>query len=301
MAAVVAAVVNVTGVQWVSILPITLALSFAGLALGAILLQLDRPQKAVTADELIRPRNLMASPKTATSMSPARDEVATTRTVETDAAHRALWHVGLAVVIFTVSLLFIQTLTGWSMIEVVAVLSVPFAWYWSLLLGRQHLFWVLLAKHAQSIRNLQNTFVVFTAAGYFVQCLQTSPYIHVLDNALVRTSQMLGPTLLVALIPIVTVLLSMTGLHPVVTITLLGASLHPSVLHVSPTWLAIALFGGGVTTFIVSPFNATLNVMAGVTGEAPTTIMRWNAPFSVCFLLLISVISAVGQAYVTLR
>jgi hypothetical protein len=99
-----------------------------------------------------------------------------------------------------------------------------------------------------------------------------------------------------ALIPVIIVSLSLIGFHPVVSIALLGTSLHPSVLHMSPIWLSIALFGGGVLTFIVSPFNATLNVTGAVMKQKPSTVMKWNVKFCVCFLILVMVVVALGQA-----
>jgi len=282
VAAVVAAVVGATSVSWLAVLPITLALSLAGLLLGFLLffgLQSTNPS---TLDA-------PSSSRISATLEPAE-------LLDTSAPkRRGIWQIGLAVTTFIVSMLAIQRGSGWSMIAVIAVLSIPFSWIWSALIHQSQQFFEGLKQHRTSVQNLHNTFAVFTAAGFFVQTLQQSKYIHSIDDSFVYVSQLLGPSVFIALIPVITVLLSLIGFHPVVSIALLGTSLHPAVLHMSPVWLSVALFGGGVLTFIISPFNATLNVTGNVSGENPSTIMKWNMKFCVCYLVLIMAVVAVGQ------
>ncbi|MBX5435880.1 MAG: hypothetical protein IRZ33_01530 [Alicyclobacillaceae bacterium] len=316
IAAVVAAIVDITGIRWAQAVPVTLALSFAGLAIGVAIFRItgsNQAAKEAAATAASGPPSAVPPAARQQSAAPAPSADALSefgRPIHGNAAATGtavparsgkLWHIGLAVVLFFAAMQSLQSLTGWAMIEVIAILAMPFAWLWSLLLGRQPIFWKRLAQQRKSVQALHNTFSVFTAAGYFVQCLHQSTYVHAFDTAFIHASWAIGPTGFVALVPIVTVVLSLVGLHPVVTISLLGAALTPSVLHVSPIWLAIGLFGGGVTSFVLSPFNATANVAASVSGVQPSEIIRWNAAFSILFLLFVAAVAAAGQWSVTLR
>lgn len=196
---------------------------------------------------------------------------------------------------FILAMMGLQGGTQLSMIEIISILAIPFAWGWTALLGKSRDFWGALQNYQTSVTNLHNTFSVFTAAGFFVVALQHSHYIKSIDTALVSASSALSPAVFIAFIPVLAILLSLIGFHPVISITLLGAALHPHVLHMSPLWLSVALLGGGVLTFIVSPFNATLNVTGTVSGQPAATLMRWNLPFVLVFLALVMVIVAVGQ------
>ncbi|CAB3389440.1 hypothetical protein [Kyrpidia spormannii] len=212
---------------------------------------------------------------------------------------RNLWEIGLAILVFVLLTQGLQVLTGWGMIEAIAILSIPFSWTWSAWVGQSRQFWTLLRKQGRSIQTLQNTFAVFTAAGFLIQCLGLSPYLARINESFVHVSWAVGPALFVAIVPWVIVLLSLLGLHPVVAITLLGSSLNPSILHVSPFWLAITLFGAGIVTFIVSPFNPTVNVTSAVSRIEPFTIIRWNLLFSLLFLTFVTAFAALGQALST--
>lgn len=218
------------------------------------------------------------------------------RTASFEPQERSIWQIVLAVAAFIVAMLAIQYVSGWSLVEVITILSVPFVFVWSLLLRESKALIASLKQYRKSVQNLQNIFAVFTAAGFFVETLQHSVYIRAIDQQFVEASRWLGPSVFIALIPVIIVSLSLIGFHPVVSIALLGTSLHPSVLHMSPIWLSVALFGGGVLTFIVSPFNATLNVTGTVTNEKPSTVMKWNVKFCMCFLILVMVVVALGQA-----
>ncbi|MDQ0189957.1 hypothetical protein JI721_04830 [Alicyclobacillus cycloheptanicus] len=277
--AVVAAVVNVTRVAWLAVLPLTLIISFAGLALSVLLFKGSRGPafQPESADVYIA----AAAESSEETNAPTRGH--------------SIWQIPIAIVAFIACMLLIQHWSGWSMLEVISILSIPFAAAWSALMGEGLSFVRQLARHHATVRNLHGTFAVFTAAGFFVSTLEHAQASASLNRTFVHVAAAIGPSVFIAVIPIIVIAMSMIGFHPVVSIALLGTSLHPSVLHMSPIWLSIALFGGGVLTFIVSPFNATLNVTGTVAQQSPWTIMRWNVKFCICFLVLIVAIVAIGQ------
>lgn len=292
VAAVVAAVVSVTRVSWVSILPISFALSLVGLGLSMALHKFTLKHTDSIPKHSDSIQEPFVNPKTNHPTSLQR-----LGSGNSGQKLHGLWNILLGISIFILAMTALQRTTTLSMIEIISILSIPFAWAWSLFLRQSREFWRSLKGYQKSVKNLHNTFAVFTAAGFFVEVLQHSPYIKTIDEGLVAASQQLTPAVFIAFIPVLTVLLSLIGFHPVVSITLLGAALHPQVLHVSPVWLSIALLGGGVITFIVSPFNATLNVTGTVSGESPGRLMRWNLPFVLAFLLMVMLVVGLGQSF----
>ncbi|MCL6453289.1 MAG: hypothetical protein K6T78_06605 [Alicyclobacillus sp.] len=304
VSAVVAAVVAATRIPWVEVWPVSLVLSLAGLPLSAALYFTSRfrpshpsaPASDVDSAPALAER--ASAPAGFPATAPGTPPIGHTAA---PVCGRGIWQIIVAVACLIVGMLALQGLTGWSMISVIAVLAVPFSFVWSALIGQRRPFLAGLAKHRRSVEKLQNTFAVFTAAGFFVVVLQHSRFLHPIDRAFVTLSGTLGPALFISVIPVLVVCLSLVGFHPIVTISLLGSALHPSVLHLSPLWLSVALLGGGVLTFIVSPFNATLNVTGSVSGVPPSQVMRWNGRFCLCYLMVVIAAAAIGELCAGIR
>jgi hypothetical protein len=292
VAAVVAVVVHLTGVSWLTILPVMLLTSLAGVAMSTWLS--PAPASAAGAGSAGSAGSTGSKCSAGSAPEPApRSEGGSGSGIDPD---RPIWHITLAVLLFILTMLGLERWTGWGMLQVIGVVPIPFALLWSLLIRRGRAFLRALAQQHRQVANLQNLFTVFTAAGFFVQAVSHSPYIAGINHLLIHTALAAGPALFVAILPLIPVALSMVGFHPTVTLTLLSSALHPQVLHLSPIWLSVALLGGGAITFVVSPFTATLNVAAAASGERPSVIMRWNLRFCAVYLAMVMGIAALGQA-----
>jgi hypothetical protein len=264
IAAVVGGVVQVTRADWFWILPFSLILSAIGVALGFLL-----SPRAAAAAQTAAARDNAAPP--AGAMNP-------------------WWKLGqmlAAIVTFVAAMTVLQKGLSISIVTAVTLLSIPFAAAWSLLLRQSGAFFRHAAAQIRQIGNLHDQFAVFLSAGFFVTVLRTAGLAPAIDGFLVQLSHTLGTTWFLVAIPLLPVLLSMVGMHPLVSIALLGESLNPSVIGIRPEWVAVAYLGGGVTTFILSPFNATLTVMGGILKRNPLELMKWNLPFCILYLAVV--------------
>lgn len=296
VAAVVAAVIHVIGISWLAVLPAMGLLSLVGLGLGVAWFMLREPAFALH----VRPATAAAVAAEPPQVYPATAAaLAADHPSDTSSPGRPIWHIAAGVVAFAVVLLSAQALGHWSMLQAIAIVCVPFAWAWSACIREQPAFRQALAAHRSYVQKLENLFTVFTAAGFFVQALSHSPFLSRVDHAFLTLSHVLGPYLLLALLPLLPMLLSLIGFHPMVSLSLFAPVLRPEVIHASPLWLAVALVGGSIITYVFSPFTATLNIASAVSSEPPLAIMRWNLPFCGLFLVVVMAAAALGQALAT--
>ncbi len=286
VAAVLAAVVSETKIHWATMFPVSFGLSLLGIGLSNLWWRPHPATHAATHEATHAAALDKSAPFAlqADSQSPSH------------ARGGRLWEIGMGIAIFVVCMFTLQAVFDWPIGAVIALLAFPFSLLWSALIGKRTAFFRSMTGYRTAVENLSTTFSVFTGAGFFVTALARSGYTHALDRGLLVVSHAVGPVAFLAFIPWLIVLLALMGLHPVVSIALLSGVFHPSLLHLARLWLSVGLLGGGVSTFILSPFMATLTVAGTVSGERPAVIMRWTAGYALAFLVLCDLVACLGQA-----
>jgi hypothetical protein len=88
------------------------------------------------------------------------------------------------------------------------------------------------------------------------------------------------------LIPLIPFTLAFLGLQPAVALALTAESMNPQALGVSVELMAIAMLTGAASAFLMGPYNATVAMMASLTKKSSYKLSRWNAPFTMTFLLM---------------
>ncbi|UOF90367.1 hypothetical protein LSG31_21325 [Fodinisporobacter ferrooxydans] len=278
VAAIVGAVVQITHAGWFWILPFSLLLSAIGIALGLLF----SPRKSNSSLEA-----------SAASTSHAVETVKADPIAEAAANPvLKLGQMGLGILLFAILMTGLQQMESLSIVSAVSILALPFSFVWAVFLRKQKQFIQSGKKQLSQLANMQDQFAVFLCAGFFVDALQMSGVAPSIDQFLVHVSHRIGTAWFLMLIPLIPVFLSLVGMHPLVSIALLGESLDPRMIGIRPEWVAVAFLGGGVTTFLLSPFNATLTIMSGIMKRSPFELAKWNLPF--CALYLVTVILLVS-------
>lgn len=287
-------VVEMTGVRWSDILPVVIPLSLAGLAL-------DIGMGMWTAKRRMKSRNAMAqiSGLAASAAVPAEQARAggpRLSEVLSDNGAKHPLHIAAAIISFNGLVLLFEELTSISFLILVTVMVIPFAYVWSVLIGRGRLFLrTAREKLPQQLLRMQDQFFVYLSAGFMITAIRTTGAGSVINEGIAAFKDAIGSDIFLLCIPFIPFLLAFVGLHPAVGLALAAESLDPAVLGLSPQLTAIAMLTGASAAFLMGPYNATAGMMAGLVNRSPYRISNWNAPYTAAYLglslLLLSVLS----------
>jgi|GEM_PF-1726650 len=274
IAPIVGVVFDITHVEWSAIFPYLLLLSFVGLLLDWGLYRVNRHRIEDFPSYPVHPQS--------------NAEVSVTEEdsrVSSQNGKKPFMQMGFAVLLFISATMMMEHYFSLGLIATVIILTLPFSFLWSLVIGQAGQFGKELKAHVHTqLPKMSDQFLVFLSAGFLVTAIQTTDH-HVLINQWVmHLNHFVGPHLFLMLLPLIPLLLAFVGMHPALAISLLAESLDPFSLGLTPEQLAIALLGGAVCTFMLGPFNATLGVMSSITNTASLRIMTWNIGFTSVFL-----------------
>ncbi|SDJ78085.1 hypothetical protein [Paenibacillus naphthalenovorans] len=277
VAPIVGIVVEMTGVQWSSILPIVIPFSLLGLALDSFM------------GRSIANRRLKLLGQAALDKIAAAREHSATEGKRQSGGHQAS-HPGqiiIAIVAFNGLIMLLEALTRASFLLLVAVSVIPFAFLWSLLIGKGRQFFVqsraVLPDH---LFKMKEQFFVFLSAGFMISAIQASGAGHIVNAGIMAVKDAVGADLFVLLIPLIPLTLAFVGLHPAVALALAAESLNPQALGLSVGLTAIAMLTGAAAAFMVGPYNATAGMMAALSGQSSYKISNWNLPYTAAYLAM---------------
>jgi hypothetical protein len=280
IAPIVGIVFDITHVRWSSIFPYLFLLSIVGLLLDWGLYRLNRQR-------IEHASICAAEPQTIRELSAAK----VTTDLPLPAWKPKFFQMGFAVLSFISLTMIIEHYLSIGLIGTVIILTIPFAYIWSLLIGQGKIFGRELKAHFHTqLPKMSDQFMVFISAGFLVAAIQSTDN-HVLINQLImNVDHRVGPHFFLILLPFIPLLLAFVGMHPALAISLIAESLDPLSLGLAPETLAIALLGGAVCTFMLGPFNATLGVMSSITNTSSLRIMTWNIGFTAVFIGFITLV-----------
>ncbi len=176
------------------------------------------------------------------------------------------------------------------LVTVVTLAAVPFAFAWSMVLGKGRAFWSESGRQVFArLPRSADQFAIFLGAGFFATSMHLSGSDHAANLMFLHLQQMLGTQLFLILMPLMALVASFLGVHPLVAIALLGESLKPAVLGITPVQLAITLIGSSVLTYMQGPFSGTLGLVQSINRVSTFRLSLWNAPYAVGYLVLLAI------------
>ncbi|MDR6881179.1 hypothetical protein [Bacillus sp. 3255] len=277
VAPIVGIIVEMTGVSWSSILPIVIPFSLLGLAL-------DWFMAVWVASRRLKKLSL----NTLEEISAARENAGGHKGECSD--ERKGHHPGqivAAVLALNLLVFVLEPLTHMSFLLLVSIIVIPFAYVWSLVLGKGKAFLAksrtLLPSH---VLKMKDQFVVFLSAGFMIFAMKSTGSTHAINEGIMAVQHVLGSDLFLLIIPLIPLTLAFIGLHPAVGLALAAESLNPQALGISVQLMAIAMLTGASTAFLMGPYNATAGMMSSLIGKSAYKVSNWNAPFTIAYLLL---------------
>lgn len=186
-----------------------------------------------------------------------------------------------------------ESITHWSMLVLVSLLSCLFPFIWSFF-TRQ---WGLLQYHLVDYRDksvpiMNNEIIMYISAGFFGQSLKGTSFGHGINEFMINLSQI--SFLLFALFILITmVCVTFVGIHQVVVVTVLATQMDPIMLGTTKEILALLFMLAWSTSSILSPVNPVNLLVSGLVKKSSTQIgIRDNG-----FYLL--VVCVIGIALIT--
>ncbi|WP_248926945.1 hypothetical protein [Paenibacillus hamazuiensis] len=275
VAPIVGIVVEMTGVKWSSILPVAIPFSVLGLVLDGMM------GRWIAGRRLKRLGSEAAAQIFAARENAVRPKAG--QNVREKAGHPG--QIIAAIVLFNILISALEKYTHAGFLLLVSASVVPFAFVWSLLLGKGKLFLTksrtMLPAH---LMKMKEQFFVFLCAGFMISAIQSTGAGHVIGEWIIAAKDVVGPGVFLLLIPFIPFLLAFAGLHPAVGLALAAESLNPQALGISAWLVALAMLIGAATAFLMGPYNATAGMMAGLSGQSAFRVSNWNAPFTAAYL-----------------
>jgi len=277
VAPIVGVIIEMTGARWSSILPIMIPFSLLGLVLDCVMGQWIANRRLKHIDSALLD-------ETAAARENAVEE-GERHTVPARSFHPV--HILVAILVFTILISVLENYTRFSFLLLVTTAVIPYAFLWSLLIGKGKRFVekgrAMLPAH---LLKMKEQFFVFLSAGFMISAIQASGAGHVINAWIIDVKDLVGADLFLMLIPLIPFGLAFAGLHPAVGLALAAESLNPQALGISVQLTAIAMLTGAATAFLMGPYNATAGMMSALTGQSSYRISNWNAPFTAAYLLL---------------
>ncbi|RXT04858.1 hypothetical protein [Ammoniphilus sp. CFH 90114] len=276
IAPIVGVVFDLTHVNWLSMLPILLGLSVAGLLLNWALFQINQKKFLHSLPD---------------GYSAAGVEIAAAVSTPDDQLWKhKLRQMSIAVLLFITSIALLEYLFPIGLITTVIILTIPFSLLWSMFLKQGKAYFKETLGHFKNqLPKMSDQFAIFLSAGFFVTALQITGSNQSINQAVTSLDHLIGSTAFIMILPLIPLLLAFLGMHPALAIGLLAESLDPVTLGITPEQMALALLGGAVSTFLLGPFNATSGIMASIVKVSPFRIVSWNVGYSLAFLILIAI------------
>ncbi|WP_019122323.1 hypothetical protein [Brevibacillus massiliensis] len=270
-------VVEMTRVKWSHILPIVIPFSLLCVVVDCLMaFAVAKRRQKQLAQSLI---SEMAAARECTGAAEAR------LTAAEKAGHPV--QILAAILIFNGLISVLESSAHVGFLLVVTLIVIPYAFLWSLLLGQGRAFIHSAKKKLpEQLLHMKDQFFIFLSAGYMISAVQSTGAGHVVNESLAMVKNAVGADVFILLIPLIPFTLAFLGLQPAVALALTAESMNPQALGVSVELMAIAMLTGAASAFLMGPYNATVAMMASLTKKSSYKLSRWNAPFTMTFLLM---------------
>ncbi|QDR82655.1 hypothetical protein [Sporomusa termitida] len=127
---------------------------------------------------------------------------------------------------------------------------------------------------------------LFIAMGAFAGAIDHSGILLEIRPYLQQVANQVG-ILSLLLVPVIMIMMAVTGIHPFISIVLLGKLLTSLQLPISNISLALVLSLGGSISYILSPFGGIVLTLAKfINAKISDITLRWNFAFSMVYLLI---------------
>ena len=195
--------------------------------------------------------------------------------------HKKIAELILFSVLYIVAVMLVGQCLGISIIVAVALMSILIPIIWMAAIKRTVLFKQKVKEEYVAVKlpNVKGQMILFTAAGVLASGISYSGVGEMAVTALLQVTNegALAVTILVMALALVC---SAFGVHPLVYTTVIGGSLSAAQLGVSPVYLALLLAMGWALGNAVCPTSANTIAVSQLVEHSPFKLaLNWNVSY----------------------
>lgn len=195
--------------------------------------------------------------------------------------HKKIAELILFSVLYIVAVMLVGQCLGISIIVAVALMSILIPIIWMAAIKRTVLFKQKVKEEYVAVKlpNVKGQMILFTAAGVLASGISYSGVGEMAVTALLQVTNegVLAVTILVMALALVC---SAFGVHPLVYTTVIGGSLSAAQLGVSPVYLALLLAMGWALGNAVCPTSANTIAVSQLVEHSPFKLaLNWNVSY----------------------
>ncbi|MFZ5643334.1 MAG: hypothetical protein ACOY46_07070 [Bacillota bacterium] len=196
--------------------------------------------------------------------------------------------------VFLSFVIFIETRTDISVINIIPIIALVFPVLWLSLLGKVSSIKEGYRDYFKSrVNRYDGEVVLFVVAGFFSTALGLSGWAAKICSYLMHFSgqSMVSVAFTILLTVVIT---SIAGIHPMISVSAFATSLDTAAMGLNQVYLALVLIAGWSLGATVSPMSGTNLVVGSLTGKTPLEVAFGNITHAVMVTASIILFLAVG-------
>lgn len=276
---------QLTGADWLSVLPFGLFFAIVAGFIGWIMTTLRErfiARPSCTQGSLVEGEGVRADADSDDNPSLSSEQGKGIGSPQPGALdHKKIAELILFSALYIVAVMLVGQCLGISIIVAVALMSILVPIIWMAAIKRMPLFKQKVKEEYVAVKlpNVKGQMILFTAAGVLASGISYSGVGEIAVTALLQVTNegVLAVTILVMALALVC---SAFGVHPLVYTTVIGGSLSAAQLGVSPVYLALLLAMGWALGNAVCPTSANTIAVSQLVERSPFKLaLNWNVAY----------------------
>ncbi|MCA0756303.1 hypothetical protein KP806_14710 [Paenibacillus sp. N4] len=194
---------------------------------------------------------------------------------------------GLYLLSAVVVVLVLERFVELPMVLITCMAAAMFPLIWCLAKGTMATYRKGLENHVTvTLPALKKEMTLFLAAGFFSGSFGATGFGAIIPGLLEPIPLPISITFSIVTIVLIMVT-SMAGLHPIVPVTIFAAGIDPAAVHITPEYLAVLLLGSWGLSNTISPVSAVNNLLAGLYKKPVYDFAVPNYKFAACMAVML--------------
>lgn len=200
-------------------------------------------------------------------------------------------------ILFIVIVLSLSHWCGYSILDSVVLMIIPYSFLWSVALGRGKRYAQALARRfKEDVPKVSTQAALFISVGFMINVIGMTGLSQGVNTLVSNLQDAIGPFVLL-LISILVVILTWLGILPQLVVVLLTQTLDLHQLGLNPEWFVVAIVGAALCGSASSPFSVNSNIVGITIDEHPLRVVNKNVIFSINLLLITSILAIILQYF----
>lgn len=208
---------------------------------------------------------------------------------------RSLYQFFCLILVFICTIFSVNHWFGFSILNTVILLIIPYSFLWSLLLKRGKRYGTKLKSHfSKNVPKLAPQVALFISISLFINVIDHSKVTQYINGLVLSTEGFLGPFVLM-LIGLIVFIMTWAGIIPQLAVVLVVETIHAGQTGLTPEWFAIAVLSGALSGSASSPFAVNANIVAVAIQDDPMNVIKRNQVFAFIVFIITALLAVLLQ------